>query len=332
MPTASPHAAASARNPVRRTLAALGTTALVAAAAGCGSVTAATGTKALTPVAVAVVPITDAAPFMLAVQRGYFTRAGLDVTYKITQQSTAAAADLVHGSVNVIAAANYVSFLAAQAHRTLNIRILAANTQCGTATQEVLVLPGSGIFKPADLAGKTIAVNVSPNIQTLTITRILQADGVTTSGVRFVVIPFAQMAGALAAHRVDAVSEVEPFLASTQDSLGAEAVLDQCTGPTAGIPLDGYITSAAWASAHPATARAFQRAVEQRQALAATNPAAVEKILPTYMKVTKNTAALVSLNTFPVSASPVQLQRVANLMAEGGMLARPLNVAPLVIK
>jgi hypothetical protein len=49
MPTGSPHAEASARNPARRTLAALGTAAQVAAAAGCGSVTATTGTKALTP-------------------------------------------------------------------------------------------------------------------------------------------------------------------------------------------------------------------------------------------------------------------------------------------
>jgi NitT/TauT family transport system substrate-binding protein len=331
MPTAPPHAAASARNPVRRTLAALGTAALVAAA-GCGSVTAGTKAKALTPVSVAVVPITDAAPFMLAVQRGYFTRAGLDVTYKITPQSTAAAADLVHGSVNVIAAANYVSFLAAQARGSLNIRILAANSQCGTDTQDVLALPGSGITKPADLAGKTIAVNVSPNIQTLTINRQLNADGVNAATVHYVVIPFASMASALKAHRVDAISEVEPFLTSAENSLGAEAVLAQCSGPTAGIPLGGYITSAAWASAHPATARAFQRAVEQGQALAASNPAVVEKILPTYMKVTKGTAALVSLNTFPTSANPVQLQRVANLMKAGGMLAKPLNVAPLVIK
>ena len=41
-------------------------------------------------------------------------------------------------------------------------------------------------------------------------------------------------------------------------------------------------------------------------------------------------AALVNLNAFPISADPVQLQRVADLMQMGGMLAKPLNVAPLV--
>ncbi len=335
IPAAPLHAPApSARHRVRRALAAVTLTAAVVAAAACGSGTASTQPDAVagTHIAVAVVPITDAAPFILAVQRGYFTRAGLDVTYTLTPQSTAAAADLVHGSVNVIAAANYVSFFEAQAHGAMNIRVLAANSQCGTNTQEVLALPGSGITSPAGLAGKTIAVNVAPNIQTLTITRQLQADGVPTAGVRFVAIPFAEMARALKAHQVAAISEVEPYLTQAEVGHGTEPILQQCAGPTAGIPLGGYITTATWATAHPAAARAFQRAVEQGQALAATDRGAVEQVLPAYMKISKNTASLVSLNTFPVTADPEVIQRVANLMQEVGMLTKALNVTPLVIK
>jgi NitT/TauT family transport system substrate-binding protein len=290
------------------------------------------GQSASTRVQVAVVPITDAAPFFLALRHGFFARQGLSVHYTMTPQSTAAAADLVHGTVDVIAAANYVSFFAAQAHGALNIRVLAANSQCGSDTQAVLVLPGSGIRTPQDLAGKTIAVNISPNIQTLTITRSLQADGVSTARVRYVVIPFANRAAALAAHRVDAVSEVEPFLTSTEVVFGAQPVLQQCTGPTAAIPLGGYLTTAAWSQAHPSTARAFQRAIEQGQALAATDRAAVEQILPTYMHISKTITALVNLNTFPVSLNAVQVQRVANLMKEGGMISRPLNVSPLIFR
>jgi hypothetical protein len=50
------------------------------------------------------------------------------------------------------------------------------------------------------------------------------------------------------------------------------------------------------------------------------------------MHISTNVAALVSLNTCPTSADAVQLQLVANLMQEGGMLAGPLNVAPLVFR
>ena len=114
----------------------------------------------------------------------------------------------------------------------------------------------------------------------------------------------------LKAHRVDAISEVEPFLNGAEVSLGAQPVLEQCTGPTADIPLGGYITTAAWADAHPATARAFAHAVEQGQALAASDRAAVEKVLPAYMPISKNIAALVNLNAFPTSADPVSQRSI----------------------
>ena len=51
-----------------------------------------------------------------------------------------------------------------------------------------------------------------------------------------------------------------------------------------------------------------------------------------HMHISRNIAALVNLNTSPVSVVPAQLQRVANLMAEGGMLRAPLNVAPLMFR
>jgi hypothetical protein len=44
------------------------------------------------------------------------------------------------------------------------------------------------------------------------------------------------------------------------------------------------------------------------------------------MRITQNIAALVNLNTFPTTADPVQFQRVANLMQEGGTLHAPLNI------
>lgn len=330
----SPAAARPLQRSPRRLLAAATPFLLAAAAtAGCGSATAAKSTTAaLTPVTVAVVPLADAVPVYIAQRDGYFKRAGLNVTIKVTAQSTAATADMVHGAVDVIASANYVNFFQAQAKGTLNIRVVAANTACGTGTEDVLALPTSGIITPAGLAGKTIAVNIAPNIQTLTINRQLQADGVNPASVHYVVIPFAHMTEALKARQVDAISAVEPFLSQAEVSANAESVLKQCTGPTVSIPLDGYIASAAWTSAHPATARAFQHAIEQAQAVAATNRAVVEKLLPTYMHISRTIAALVNLNTYETSLDPVPLQRVADLMQKGGMLARPLNVSPLLFR
>jgi NitT/TauT family transport system substrate-binding protein len=286
----------------------------------------------LTHITVAVVPITDAIPYFEAIKNGYFKQAGLDVTTKVTPQSTAATADLVRGSVQVIAAANYVNFFAGEVRGTLKIKVLAANSECGTDTQSVLALKGSGITGASSLVGKTIAVNINPNIQTLTIDEQLKANDISPSAVHFVEIPFPHMAAALAGHKVDAISEVEPFLSQTENSLGAIPVLQQCLGSTADIPLGGYISSAAWADSHRQIALAFQHAVERGQAYATANNQADEKIMPSFISIPASIAAVVNLNQYPDSLNAVQLQRVIDLMQRGGMLpaSRQISVGPML--
>jgi NitT/TauT family transport system substrate-binding protein len=131
---------------------------------------------------------------------------------------------------------------------------------------------------------------------------------------------------------VNAISEVEPFISQAKTTLGAETVLQQCKGPTANIPLGGYIASAQWADAHPGLARAFQHAVQRGQALAASNRAMDQKALLTYVKILPSVAAEVNFNNFPTTLDATQLQRVADLMQRGGMLAQPLNVTPLLFR
>jgi NitT/TauT family transport system substrate-binding protein len=191
-------------------------------------------------------------------------------------------------------------------------------------------MPGSGITSPAGLAGKTIAVNLTNNIQTLTTNAVLKSDGVNTATVKYVAIPFADMATALKAGRVNAISVVEPFLSGAEHSIGARQVMSDCSGPTAALPLSGYFATRAWTQKYPRTARAFQRAMDRAQAFANSDPAAVKQILPTYTKITAQAAGGIHLGSFPVTLAAAQLQRVADLMHSGGLLASAFNVQPML--
>jgi NitT/TauT family transport system substrate-binding protein len=188
---------------------------------------------------VAALPIVANTPVYIAAQEGLFTRAGLHVTLKPVTQSTAATADLLHGSVDIITGANFVSFFKAQAAGVLSLKILSEEATCAPDVNEIVVSPHSPITRPADLAGKTIAVNILADIQTMTTNEVLHANGVHTACIHYIVIPFADMAAALAAHRIDAAYEVEPFLSEAEAKIGAEPVLDACTGPTVNIPIGG---------------------------------------------------------------------------------------------
>jgi NitT/TauT family transport system substrate-binding protein len=302
-------------------------------ASACSSSPASTKTTAPEQmhISVAVVPIVDAAPYFLAVKKGYFKQEGLIVKTEVVAQSTLALPALLSGSVQIVTAANYVSFLAAQAKGVASLSIVAPNSTCGTNTESVLAMPGSKIKGAAGLAHKTIAVNINPNIQTLQISAVLKANNVNPATVTYVPITFADMPAALKAGRVDAISEVEPFITKAETTLGAVPVLQQCVGPTANDPLGGNFATAAWVKQNPQAALAFQRGMEKGNALADSDRAAVEQIIPTFIKgITPQEAALISLDNFPTTQDATQIQRIANLMESGGMLKKPLEVAPLM--
>lgn len=306
-------------------------TALVIAACGSsgGAKPSASGLEK-THLTVAALPIVDDAPLFLAIKKGYFKQEGLTVTPKVITQSTLALPDLLHGSVDIVGGGNYVSYMEGQASGTFSLKILVAGTECKPASFGVLALPSSGITSPAKLAGKTIAVNLTNNIQTLTADAALKADGVNPASVKYVVVPFPDMAAALKAGRVSAISVVEPFLSGAEQALGAKLVLSQCSGSLASFPLSGYFATESWTQRFPHTAAAFQRAMEKAQAYAEANPDAVRQVLPTYTKVTAAAAQHLVLNSFPATMSATELQRVADLMHTGGVLQSPFNVQPML--
>lgn len=287
------------------------------------------GSAAGTSIVVGSLPVTDTAGLQVAIKEGYFKQAGLNVTVKTVTQSTTAIPDLLHGSIDVIGGANYVSFLEAQAHGTFPVQFLAAATDCTPNSYGVVAMPSSGITKASDLAGKTIAVNLTQNVQTLTTNAVLKADGVDTGSVRYVQVPFPDMVSALQAGRVSAVSVVEPFLAAAL-AAGGKLVTSTCTGPMAGFPLSGYVTTQTWTKQHAAAARAFQQALDKGNAYANAHPDVVRSVIPTYTKITAKEAASLPLGTYPSTLTTASLQRIATLM-KGGGLAAPSDVSSLVL-
>ena len=332
------------RSPRRLSLAATAGVATALLAAGCsssGSSNASNSSGAKSPsasasaleqshITVGALPVVDDAGLYLANKLGYFSQEGLTVTIAPVTQSTQAIPDMLHGTIAIIGGANYVSYFEAQAKGTTQFKVLAEGVTCQPNTFGVAALPSSGITKPADLAGKTVAVNLTNNIQTLTLNAVLKADGVNPSSVHYVVVPFPNMIAALKAHQVNAISAVEPFLTGAEASDGAKEVVSSCDGPVADMPMSGYFATQSWAQQNPNTARAFQTALLKAQAYADANPGAVKSILPTYIKITPQAAAAVPLNNYPSTLDPAQLQKVITLMGSGGLPTTSLSASGLL--
>lgn len=297
---------------------------------GSASAPATGSSTTTTSIVVGSLPVIDTAGLQVAIKEGFFKQAGLNVTVESVTQSTAAIPDLLHGSIDVIGGGNYVSFFEAQANGTFPVEILAPADDCTADTYGVVAMPSSGITKPADLAGKTIAVNLTQNVQTLTTSAVLAADGVSASSLHYVQIPFPDMGAALQANRVDAISAVEPFLSAAL-AAGGNLVTSTCTGSMANFPLSGYVTTKSWVQQHATAARAFQQAIEKGNAYADAHPSVVRALLPTYTSITAKAAAGMPLTSYPDTLTTAPLQRIAALMHAGG-LATPSDVASLLFQ
>ncbi len=300
-------------------------TAVAVFAAGCSSQSTATQTAhpADANVVVAAVPATGAAGLYIAEQRGLFAAAGLHVTIKSSVSAADVIPDLINGSVNM-SLGQWTSALAV-ASRGIGLRVIGPGNSGGLGLEEIVVGPHSRITRLAQMKGATIAVNALAGLSQLVTESALAQAGVTPAQVHFTVIPFPDMAAALAAHRVDAALMIQPFLAKAGPQVTELADIDQ--GPTQDFPITGYVATAAWVQKNPATAAAFIRALSQGQKLAATNRAAVNQAVIKYVGVSQQAAASMTLGTFPLSVSAADLRRVAAMMQSYGMLPKSVNVA-----
>jgi NitT/TauT family transport system substrate-binding protein len=309
-------------------------------AAGCQALGSGASGGSSGPITVAIVPGIDNAPLRVAVQDGLFRADGLNVTVKDYSSLGAEVQALASGKVQ-IAEGDYTDFFYVQAADRASLRLIADAYDATTNSVAILTLPGSGITTPLQLQSQAADVATPPaevapyspavpyNIQTLAAEEVLQNDGVSPSSVNWTQTQSQDMIGALRSGRVKAILATEPYILEAEEQLGAVEVVDASSGVTSGLPMSGYFSLASYAHANPSAVQAFQGALEQAQADCAQR-GPVQSVLAHVTGMTTGDAALVTLGTYPTSLNVGQVQRVAGLMYDSGMISNPLNVNALV--
>ena len=286
---------------------------------------------------VAVVPAVDSAGFFVALHQGLFAARGLHVTFipAVSSQTVINAQALDEPRQRIdISCGNYVSYIQAQENYdrgtrpssapdsmvAANLQIFAEGSVMRPEAQGLYVMPGSPIRTLAGLEGKVIGVNAPGNILYLLAASALADHGLKVSGARFAYYPLPEMAAMLKAGKISAAVLPEPFASQAEQSMGVAQLADLDQGATAAFPVQGCAVTRQWAALHPAALAAFRAAFEQGQQIADTSRAAVEQAmeaLPAPLGVTKVTAALMALDSYPVGpVDTVRVQRVADVMRQ----------------
>jgi len=316
--------------------------ALAAAAllvAGCSAGSSSAGG---TTVTVASVPSVGNASLYVALRDQLFQQHGVTVHVRSYPTVAAELAAVRSGQADV-AVGDYANFFYAQERDPRSPMVVVADAyDAGPNTVDVLVRPDSPITSPQQLVGKTIgtadpqlmhadAAGTPYSLETVSASSVLTNDGIQPGAVHWRPMAANDLIGALRTGQVDAILVTEPLIYRAESSLGAQSVLDACSGATVNLPLDGYFASRSYADEHAATLAAFRSALMGAQADAARR-SPVQLALSHHDDMTPETASLITLGLYPTSLKVTSLQRVASLMAFYGALQHSLNVSHMIFK
>ena len=232
-------------------------------------------------ITVATLNIANALPMDLGIRKGFFEAEGITITKRVLQSGNDVVLALANGNGEI----GYLGYVPMMIARTQGIPFtaVAASEVEGTNElnnwQNILVRGNSSIRTPADLSGKTVAVNALKGVGEVMIKAALQKRGVNPESVRLVAMGFGVMRAALNNGQVDAVWTPEPFLSQIIGD-GGRTVL--APGPVLGNfwPIGGYGALNSWIQRNPALAARFRRAINRSLTYAQANPNEIRDLLP----------------------------------------------------
>jgi NitT/TauT family transport system substrate-binding protein len=295
-----------------RTVAALGAIALFAGG------THPAGAQALTVVHVAGLPTDNSGNLYFAQDLGYFKNAGLDVQIETIASGAAAAAGLASGTIDI--AQSVVPATAAAHLRGIDLKLFApgVNTTPHSETDAVVVPKDSTVKTAADLNGKTFGILNVKSIQQVLAMAWMDKHGGDSKTLKFVEIPYPQMAAAISQHLVDAVIVTEPFL--TGAKAGGRVIANPEDGIAPSFVAVAWGATGSWLQAHPDVAKRFTAAIRQASIWANAHPSESADILIKYSKMDPALMHSMARAVYATTIDPSLVQPELDAAAKYGAL------------
>ena len=228
-----------------------------------------------TSLKIAFLPLTDCAPLAVAVERGLFQQAGLDVTLDRTPSWTAARERLERGTCQAahllfgLPFATALGHFGPKAHPLVVPWILSRNGQAITLAQRYRGRVGADakalakeIFQRRDAGRPAVfAMTIAPGTHAFWLRSWLAAGGINPDhDVALITIPPQEMVANLQRGQLDGYSVGEPWNArAVAESLGFTAITSSQIWPD--HPEKILAVTAAFAAAQPATVTALLTAL-----------------------------------------------------------------------
>ncbi|MGK4218607.1 ABC transporter substrate-binding protein [Kocuria marina] len=284
------------------------------------------------PVKIGVIPVADFATVYVALDQGYFQDEGLNVQTQTMQNAAAIAPSVINGQLQFGTSA--ITPVITAAHKGLPVKVVSNQADVArTPEQDVsglFVAPDSGITRPRDLEGKTVAVNGLGAVVHVAAAAAIKADGGDPSTVTFVAMAFADMPGAVQRGDVAAASVVEPFVGMSRAN-GLELIGHPFQTLVRGGSMAVLFTAGPFAEENPEVVAKMQRAMRRASLAAQKDPELVRRVLIERGGMKPQVVQKMKQPPYGEDVDPAVLTRDSELMSELGFIDAPVDGASMMI-
>ena len=275
--------------------------------------------------------IVDNAPMFVAMERGFFKAAGLELETVPMAGGAVIVQGVTSGDLQ-IGWTNVISLY--QAHvEGFDFKFIAGgatNVKGSNDTHAMLVAKGSPINSAKDLEGKTVAVNTLNNIVHLMALAWLDKNGASSAKVKFVEIPFPQMEAALVAGKIDAASAHEPF-PSAALAKGVVRVLANPWSDVIGkFLIASWFASEKWLQKNKQTAQAFIAALNRGIDAVGADPKGSRDAIAKWTGLKPDLAGKIPLPVFEKGVSEKDLQVTIDLTQKYKLIPRAFKARDVI--
>ena len=273
----------------------------------------------------------DLAPILLAQEKGFFAKHGLEVALKPIPLNSQNPAALEAGEVDI--AMPTASVLLQAVNGGLDTVAVAGYTETVKNDNNfgIVVRPESNIKTPADFVGKKVGVPGLNAFLHVMFREWLTMKGVDWKKVEFVETQFPQMEGILKSGSVDAVVAIQPFMARIIGTKTGELLSNFIRDMPAGMSITVFASKKAWADKNQEAIKAFRAGFDEGSAYAHAHPDEARAIVANFLKLPPPAVAAVTIPQFDSKLGDKNLAPWVSIMKSQGMIRGDVSLKNIIV-
>jgi NitT/TauT family transport system substrate-binding protein len=283
--------------------------------------------QAATKVAIGYPTSSDFLPALVAREKGFFTKRGIDAAMTRVPLINNIPAAMMSGDLQIGAATPPTFLQAVDGGLDMVLIASAARHQKDLPSKSLVVRKGFKYEKPEDLKGAKIGVAGLKSSMDILLRRWLKIKGVDPKDITFIEAQFPQMPDLLKGGTLDAVTVTEPIRTIILKSGVGVVAAEYFAEVSPDFMVTSWIATNDYAKANPKIIDGFRAALEEAIAYIKVNADECREI----EKKNFNVAAP-NFPTLVAKATPADLQLWIDIGKEQGLYRSALDAGKLVLR